>query len=50
MKISPPKSKVTAFTGHVPIRGRSVTYNIILEQVNTFTYLLCKIAYHRKRA
>jgi len=49
MEISPLKSKVMAFKGHVPIRSKTVIDNPILEQVNTFTYFGCKIPYDKER-
>jgi hypothetical protein len=44
MKISPLKSKVMAFKGQVPIRSKLAVDNIVLEQVNKFIYLGCKIS------
>jgi len=37
------------FKGQVLIRSKAVTDNILLEQVNTFTYMGCKISCKRKR-
>jgi hypothetical protein len=45
MEIYPLKSKVMAFKGQVPFRSKSVIDNTILEQVNTWTHLVCKILY-----
>jgi hypothetical protein len=42
-KISHQKTKIMAVKGPEPIRSKIVTDNMILEQVNTFTYLGCNI-------
>jgi hypothetical protein len=39
------KTKIMAFKGTEPIRSKTVIDNMILEQVNTFTYLGCNISY-----
>jgi hypothetical protein len=49
MKISHQKTKIMAFKGTEPIRSKSVIDNMILEQVNTFTYLDCTISYQEKK-
>jgi hypothetical protein len=36
------------FEAQVPIRSKIVIDNSILEQVNTFTYLGCKILYEEE--
>jgi hypothetical protein len=38
MIISPLEPELMTFKGQVPIRGKIVTDNTILEQVNMFTY------------
>jgi hypothetical protein len=43
MKISYQKTKIMAVEGTEPIRSKIVTDNMILEQVNTFTYLGCNV-------
>jgi hypothetical protein len=37
------------FKGTEPIRSRTVIDNMILEQVNTFTYLGCNISYQDEK-
>jgi hypothetical protein len=38
-----------AFKGPEPIRSKIVIYNMILEHVNTFTFLGCNISYHEEK-
>ncbi|KAJ4450970.1 hypothetical protein ANN_02405 [Periplaneta americana] len=45
MKISPEKNKIMAFEGTNPIRSKIVVENVILEQMNSFSYLGCNISY-----
>jgi len=45
MKIPPLKSKIMVFKGEVAIRSKTVTDNTILEHVNTFIHMGCKISY-----
>jgi hypothetical protein len=49
MKISHQKTKIMAFKGTEPIRSINVIDNMILEQVNTFTYLGCNISYQEEK-
>jgi hypothetical protein len=44
MEISHKKAKIMAFKGIEPIRSKIAIDNMILEQVNTFTYLGCNIS------
>jgi hypothetical protein len=41
MKISHQRSNIMAFKGTEPIRSKTIINNMILGQVNTFTYLGC---------
>lgn len=36
------------FKGQIPIRSKSIVGNILLKQVNTFTFLECRISYEKK--
>jgi hypothetical protein len=38
-----------AYKGQVPVRSTIVIDNTILEQMNTFTYLGCKISYEKRK-
>jgi hypothetical protein len=38
-----------AFKGTEPVRSKIVTDNMILEQMNTFTYLGCNISYQEEK-
>jgi hypothetical protein len=49
MEISHQKTKILAFKGTEPVRSKIVIDNMILEQVNTFTYLGCNISYQEER-
>jgi hypothetical protein len=49
MEISHQKTKIMAFKGTEPIRSKIVIDNMILEQVNTFTYLGCNIWYQEEK-
>jgi hypothetical protein len=49
MKISHQKTKIMAFKGTEPVRSKIVIDNMILEQVNTFTYLGCNISYQEDK-
>jgi hypothetical protein len=49
MKISHQKTKIMAFKGTEPIRSKIVIDNMILEEVNTFTYLGCNISYQEDK-
>jgi hypothetical protein len=49
MKISQQKTKIMTFKGAGPIRSKTVIDNMILEQVNTFTYLGCNISYQEEK-
>jgi hypothetical protein len=49
MKISHHKTKIMASKGTEPIRSKILIDNMILEQVNTFTYLGCNISYLEER-
>jgi hypothetical protein len=49
MKISHQKNKIMAFKGTELIRSKIVIYNMMLEQVNTFTYLGCNISYQEEK-
>jgi hypothetical protein len=48
MEISHKKTKIMAFKATEPIRSKIVIDNIMLEQVNTFTYLGCNISYQEE--
>jgi hypothetical protein len=43
------KTKIMAFKGTESIRSKTVIDNMILEQVNTFTYLGCNISYQEEK-
>jgi hypothetical protein len=43
--MSPPKSKVVAFNGQVPIRSKIVSDNIILASINTYPCLVCRTSH-----
>jgi hypothetical protein len=47
MKISHKKTKIMAFKGTEPVRSKIVIDNMILEQVNTFTYWA--VTFHIKK-
>jgi hypothetical protein len=49
MEISYKKTKIMVFKGTEPIRSKIVIDNMILEQVNTFTYLGCNISYQKEK-
>jgi hypothetical protein len=49
MKISHQKTKIMAFKGTEPISSKIVVDNMILKQVNTFTYLGCNISYQEEK-
>jgi hypothetical protein len=49
MEIYPLKLKAMTYKGQDPIRCKIITDNTIVEQVNTFTYLGCKISYKEKK-
>jgi hypothetical protein len=49
MKISHKKTKIMAFKGTEPLRSKIVIDNMILEQVNTFKYLVCNISYQEEK-
>jgi hypothetical protein len=49
MKMSSLKSEVMAFKRQVPTRNKTVIHNILLEEVNIFTYLGYKTPHERKR-
>jgi hypothetical protein len=48
MAISHQKTKIMAFKGTEPIRSKIVIDNMVLEQVNTYTYLGCNISYQEE--
>jgi hypothetical protein len=41
--------EIVAFIGTEPIRSKIIVDIMILEQVNTFTYLGCNISYQEER-
>jgi hypothetical protein len=43
------KSKVIAFKGQVPVRSKIVKDTVLLEQVNMFAYLGCKVSYEKEK-
>jgi hypothetical protein len=45
MEINVEKTKVMSFQGKEPVRSKLYTNRKVLEQVNTFNYLGCKISY-----
>jgi hypothetical protein len=45
IKMSLLKSTVMAFKGRVPVASKIVIDDTVLEQINTFTYLGCRILY-----
>jgi hypothetical protein len=49
VEISHQKDKIMAFKGTEPVRRKIVIENMILEQVNTFKYLGCNIAYQEEK-
>jgi hypothetical protein len=49
MEISHQKTKIMAVKGTEPIRSKIVIDSMILEQVNTFTYLGCNISYQEEK-
>jgi hypothetical protein len=50
MDTSHQKTKIMAFKATEPIRSKTAIDNMILEQVNTFTYLGCNISYQEEKA
>jgi hypothetical protein len=47
-EISPVTFDVMTFKEQLPVRSKIVIRNPVVEQVNTFTYLGCKISYEEK--
>jgi hypothetical protein len=49
LAISTNKTKIMTFRGRDPIRSKTVISNKVTDQINTYTYLECKLSHEKEK-